>query len=386
MEIRKILIIVTSSIILLMLILVSYISYEMGINYGEENAEEIRVSKAYETSTHKKMIKAVNVISIENTNVKSEISSSGRVISLNNITISSEVQGRLIGDNTFKKGTEIKKGEVIFQVKSTDLQLLIYAKKSRFMNLTSSILADIKLDFNKEYPKWNNFFKSIELEKDLPVFPEITESKEKNYIISRSILAEYLSIQSDEERLKKYIVVAPFDGIIIKSYSDVGGNVNPGTPVVDFIRKGDMEVELTVNTSEIDLIDIGNKVVFTENNKTFNGKIIRKGRFVNSKTQNISVFATISSKENHLYSGMYLTANIITKATKNVSKIPRRSIFSDDKIFIVNAKNKLEKKTVNIIASQGNNIIVNNLKNNTLVVIEPLINTKTGTKVKPIIK
>ena len=54
MEIRKILIIVTSSIILLMLILVSYISYEMGINYGEENAEEIRVSKAYETSIHKK--------------------------------------------------------------------------------------------------------------------------------------------------------------------------------------------------------------------------------------------------------------------------------------------------------------------------------------------
>ena len=83
---------------------------------------------------------------------------------------------------------------------------------------------------------------------------------------------------------------------------------------------------------------------------------------------------------------MYLTANIINKATKNVSKIPRRSIFSDDKIFIVNAKNKLETTTVNIISMQGNNMIVNNLKNNTLVVIEPLINTKTGTKVKPIIK
>ena len=49
--------------------------------------------------------------------------------------------------------------------------------------------------------------------------------------------------------------------------------------------------------SEIDFISIGDKVIFTENNKSYNGKIIRKGKFVNSKTQNISVFATINSEK-----------------------------------------------------------------------------------------
>ena len=179
---------------------------------------------------------------VNNVKIKNQISSSGRVVSVNNITISSEVQGRLIGNNTFKKGTEIKEGNIVFSVKDTDLRLLINAKRSNLMSLVSSNLANIKLDFKSEYEKWNNFFNNIELENDLPDFPEMYSSKEKNYIISRSILAEYLSIKSDEEKLKKYTVRAPFDGIITKSYSDVGANVNPGTPVVYFIRKGDMEV------------------------------------------------------------------------------------------------------------------------------------------------
>ena len=135
------------------------------------------------------------------------------------------------------------------------------------MALISSTLPDIKLDFNNEYNKWNHFFNALDLKNNLVEFPKINSSKEKNFIVSRSILAEYLSIKSDEEKLSKYTVSAPFDGIITKSYSDVGGNVNPGSPVVDFIRDDKMEIELTVNTSEITFINIGDSVSFMQNEK-----------------------------------------------------------------------------------------------------------------------
>ena len=310
----------------------------------------------------------------------------GRLISLNNITISSEVQGRLIGSNTFKKGTELKEGEIVFSVKNTDLKLLIKAKKSRFMSLLSSTLPEIKVDFNNEYIKWYNFFNTIDLEQNLPNLPKTNSAKEKNFIITRLILAEYLSIKSDEERLNKYTVLAPFDGLITKSYTDIGANVNPGSPVVDFIRKNDMEIELTVNTSEIKFINIGDLVTFTDNDKTFKGKIVRKGMFVNPKTQNISVFSSIEYNEGSLYNGMYLNAIINTKGTENSFKLPRRSIFDEDKVFIVDSKQKLKVKTVNIIAYQEDDVIIDNIANNTLVVNEPLINVEQGTMVKAILK
>lgn len=384
MNIRKTLIIIVSIIILLLFGLVSSISYNAGMSYGVDNAEKIRASKAKSEETHEQHVKSVIVTKITNSQIKNEINSSGRVVSLNNITISSEVQGRLIGVNTFKKGTEIKRGDVVFSVKNTDLKHLIDAKKSRFMSLVSSNLADIKLDYNTEYSKWENFFNAINIENNLPDFPEMISAKEKNYIISRSILAEYLAIKSDEEKLSKYTVYAPFDGIITKSYSDVGGNVNPGTPVIDFIRKGKMEIELTVNTSEINFINIGDKVNFIENGNTYNGKVIRKGNFVNPSTQNISVFTSLNVEKNSLYNGMYVSATIITKGIENVCKLPRRSIFKKNKVFIINKNNELKIKEVNIISYQGDDVIVENLSNNTLIVIEPLVNIKEGTIVKPI--
>ena len=181
MNIRKTLIIIVSAIILLLFGLVASISYNAGISYGVTNAETIRTENAKTAETHEKEVKSVLVTKVNNTKIKNQINSTGRVVSLNNITISSEVQGRLVGNNTFKKGIEIKKDMIIFSVKNTDLKLLINAKKSRFMSLISSILPDIKLDFSTEYTKWNNFFNVIDLNNNLPDFPKMSNSKEKNY-------------------------------------------------------------------------------------------------------------------------------------------------------------------------------------------------------------
>ena len=203
MKIRKLLIIIVSIIILLMFGLVSYVSYDMGISYGEQNAEVIRASRITADSlVHEEMIKSVSVIKVNNSNLQSDISSSGRVVSLNNISISSEVSGKLEGNFSIKKGTKFRKGDVLFRVKNTDIRLLADSKKSNFMNLLSSNLADIKLDFPSEYKKWDMFFNSISLNSSVKDFPNTATSKEKNFIISRGIMSEYLSVKSDEEKLK----------------------------------------------------------------------------------------------------------------------------------------------------------------------------------------
>ena len=386
MKMRKILIIVVSLIILLMFVLVSSVSYNIGMSYGEQNAEAIREAVATDSLFHDKAIKSVSVIKVSNSDFRSEVTSSGRVVSLNNIRISSEVSGKLQGKFSIKKGTKFRKGNVLFKVKNTDIKLLADAKKSQLMNLISSNLADIKLDFPQEYSKWDKFFNSISFNSPIGIIPETNTSKEKNFIISKRIISEYLSVKSDEERLKKYTVRATFDGAITKSYTDIGANVNMGSAVIDVIRNGKMEVELTVNTSEIKFIQVGNLVSFTDGTTNFKGKVIRKGSFVNENTQNISVFAEINSGTDLLYNGMYLNAIITSNSISDVCKIPRRSIFSNNKIFVINSENKLESRTLTIISNQENDVIVDNLPNNTLVVSEPLIDTKVGAIVNPIIK
>lgn len=386
MNTRKTLIIISSLIVIALFALTSYISYNFGMNYGVENAELIRDQRAGESEKHSKNIKSVLATKVVNKEITNQIYSTGRVLSVNSITISSEVQGKILNNSFLKKGTKIKKGNNILNVQNTDLQLLLNAKKSRLMSLISSNLADIELDFNGEYEKWKTFFNKITLNNNLPDFPKLYSTKEKNFIISRSILSEYLSIKSDEEKLKKYIIKAPFDGIITRSYTDIGAFINPGSPIIDFIRDGEMEIELSVSTSEIDLINLNDSVVLSNSNNVFSGKIVRKSEFVNNNTQNISVFASVKNAENSLYSGMYLDAKIINKSNEKLVKIPRRAVFNENKVFTIDRENKLEIKTLNIISYQDDFVVVNNLKNGTIVVKEPLIGESEGTKVKVILK
>ena len=147
-----------------------------------------------------------------------------------------------------------------------------------------------------------------------------------------------------------------------------------------------MEIELTVNRSEIEFINIGDKVDLTENGKKYSGKITRKGSFVNPQTQNISVFTSIKNKPESIYNGLYLDAIITTEVGKDVFKLARRAIFENNKVFSIDDNKKLKINEVNIISFQEDYVIIDNLKNNMLIVNEPLVNVKEGTIVKPIIK
>ena len=163
--------------------------------------------------------------------------------------------------------------------------------------------------------------------------------------------------------------------------------MNIGTPIIDIIRDGKKEVELNISSRDRKLISVGNLVTLTDDNEIqYKGFVSRIGNFVNAETQNISVFVEIPKKSNdgYLFNGMYLNAQIETYSKVKVCVIPRRSLISNNEIFILNENDLLEVRSINITTEQDNNIIVGNINDGERVIIEPLVNVKTGTKVIPL--
>ena len=80
----------------------------------------------------------------------------------------------------------------------------------------------------------------------------------------------------------------------------------------------------------------------------------------------------------------YLNTKIESFTKMKVCIIPRRSLISNNEIFILNENNLLEVKSINIITEQDNNIIIDNIIDEERVIIEPLVNVKIGTKVIPV--
>ena len=384
MKTRQVLIVISSIILLIFIITIGNISYESGVSYGEKNAEEIRLKRMKTDFKDSIVPKYVNTKTIYNDTIPFTINGYGRVISSSNINISSEVQGKLVSNIILKKGTEFSKGQVLFKVKDDDAQLLLIAKKSNFLNLVSTSLPDIKIDFSNEFSKWEFFFNSIKVNSQLPSFPKFASTKEKNFIISRSLLSEYYSIRSDEEQLKKYLITAPFEGSIIEAYTDEGAIVNPGNPIVNIIRKGDLEIEIPINPKYISKIKKGYKVTLTQNNNQYTGVITRIGDFVNANTQNLSVFAKLTANNNTLLNGMYLEATIKCDGFENVVEIPRKAIYGNNMVYTVNQDSLLIPRKIEVKSLQDNSVLASGIDNATILVVEPVINAKDSMKVHPI--
>ena len=79
-----------------------------------------------------------------------------------------------------------------------------------------------------------------------------------------------------------------------------------------------------------------------------------------------------------------MKANIFTKGLENVCQIPRRAIFGNNNIYALDSNNTLIIIKITITSSEGSNVIVSNIPENSVVVIEPLIDAKEKMQVTPI--
>ena len=387
MKARKIVVFVVILIVIGLMFAVGSISYSSGVSYGEANAEEIRKNKIISVDslieTPKKYVAAAFTIN-ERSPIK--VKSSGRVIPGKIINISSEVQGVLESGISLKKGSKFKKGDLLFKLRDTDIKLMLAAKKSAYLSLIAQNLPDIATDFSQEFDKWNNFFNGINVDQPLDDFPSFNTTREKNFIISRNILAEYLSIKSDEFKLSKYFQFAPFTGSIVESYTDKGAIVNPGSPVIQIMRSDELEIEIPIPLKYMDNIKVGTKVNLFDNSKTFYGKIIRKGGFINAKTQNVPVYVKPDNATSIFY-GMYLEAYLEFNDTEDVVRIPRKALFDNQKLYIINENDStLKSISVDIRSSDDQFVYVTNIEDSVLYVSKPVINAKENTKVTPVIQ
>jgi hypothetical protein len=96
----------------------------------------------------------------------------------------------------------------------------------------------------------------------------------------------------------------------------------------------------------------------------------------------VSVFIGVQNNPNNpLYEGQYLKASFDGEITSNAMEIPRRAVFNNNMVFIIN-DSTLRKAEINILKINQQSMIFNGLDEGAYVVMEPLINVVEGTTVE----
>ena len=335
----------------------------------------------------KEITRYVKAQRVSYSDIPSQVVGLGRVSSMHQVDVITEVQGRILaGDVPLKKGQSFKEGDLLFRIFDREARLGLLSQKSRFLNAIANLLPDFKVDFPASYQSWAQFLGAINIEQDLPSLPAIASPKEKIFLAGRNILSDYYGIKSEEVRLRKYAVHAPFTGTYTEVFLEVGSVTNSGTRVGEIIRTDKLELEVPIEVHNAGWIKPGDRVhVTTENGSgDWTGKVVRKADFVDARTQSISLFVGLkSTPENPLYPGMYLKAVFPGVIVRNAMQMPRNAVFNSNEVFIV-ADGRLSKQQITIQKVDEKTLIFSGLDEGVNLVVEPLVNAAENSKVEMI--
>ena len=327
---------------------------------------EIKESKGEETMQY------IAVQVAENESRSLVTNSYGQISPYTVLDIAFEVQGRLEkGALEMKPGSTFKFNELLYKVNSEEMYYTLSARKAQLSNLLIAILPDIELDYTDEFDKWQQFIRQIIPTDFLPPFPTIISEKEKMFITSKGVMAEYLNIKSSEARMSKYIFLAPFNGYVVDVYSEPGSIINPGGRIARVSNIDDMEVRLPIPTSLFNKFKEKGSVVFfdSDNEAIGTGKMIRTSSMINSNTQSIDLFYSIQPFPNKsILSGQYVTAEIDNLISEKMCVVPTTAVKNDAVYLLKN--HKLVQKKVNVIGSKQDSLFIDGLQNQDTLLLE----------------
>ncbi|WP_196888839.1 efflux RND transporter periplasmic adaptor subunit [Aureivirga sp. CE67] len=320
---------------------------------------------------------------VENTTVPIILEVNGSIVAKQKIELFSEVQGIFEGSGKeFKAGTTFKKGEVILRINSDEHEANLRSERSKFFNALTAIMPDIRLDFPDDFQKWENYLKAININYTIPKLPETTSDKEKFFISGRNVFALYYNVKNLEERFSKYVIRAPFDGIVTESLVNPGVLVRTGQKLGEFINPKTYEMEVAVNASFASFLKVGNKVKLQnlEQTETWTGEVARINGKIDQNSQTVTAFIEVSGKD--LREGMYLEAALKGKEELDAYVVDRSLIVDKNKVFILDG-DVLKLKQIQPIFYNKETVVVKGLDNNSKVISKPIPNAIEGMKVMP---
>lgn len=312
---------------------------------------------------------SVLVTDVQNETLPVQIISTGPLVAKDRIVLSSEVQGIFAPTGkSFKQGDRYSRGQTLVRVNNTEFAASVSAQRIAFKSLITSLLADIKFDYPDQLAKWEEYVRTISSTKRLPKLPESANKNLTNYLTIKNVNSNYYTIKNLEARLGKYNITAPFTGVLVKANVTPGTLITPGQNLGEFVRPGVYELELNVNASLLDFLNVGKRVELKsiDGLETYEGKVSRINQQVNQATQTVKLFVQLANSK--LKEGEYLEANIKAQEVNDVIEIDRNIVFDQNHVFLVE-DGKLKKVAIQVVHSANSLMMVKGVPNGSKLVI-----------------
>ncbi|MCE2613116.1 HlyD family efflux transporter periplasmic adaptor subunit [Flavobacteriaceae bacterium D16] len=345
-------------------------------------ARQIVNSKTQYKPEVQKVVKTVFTDVVANSTIPIIVPANGNLMAKTRVELYAEVQGVFRGRNKlFRPGQEYRKGETIIRIDAAEYYASVQSAKSNLLNLITSVMPDLRLDYPELYPKWQAYLTKFDLDRVTPQLPDMTSEKEKFFITGRGILTSYYNVKNLEQRLAKYTIAAPFSGVLTEALVTEGSLVRSGQKLGEYISTDVYELEVAVSKTYSDLLQVGEVVelVNLEQTKYYEGKVTRINGRIDQASQTIKAYIEVSNPD--LREGMYLEANLNAKNEKEAIEIDRKLLLEDNQIFVVR-DSILDLIDVKPVYFSDRKVVLKDVPDGTTIITQPVVGAYAGMLVK----
>ncbi len=344
----------------------------------EQKAEEIPVP-------------IVDVLQVTQQTVSLNLPSYGVVTPKYKTQLVTEVQGRLLTISPdFVAGGIVKKGEQLAQIEPSDYEADLMQADATLAQATAALNEEIargevaKIEFK-------GYDKGLPPELGLRI-PQL-KKEQANVKYAQAALARA------QRNLERTVIRAPFDGIIKARNVDLGQYVSLGTNLGELYDTSVAEIRLPISNDDLAYLEsvdnpdteVTLSASLAGKNNTWQGNIIRSEGVIDAENRMVYLVAEI--KDPYLRAnkvagslplkyGGFVNAIIKGRTVDGIVKLPRY-VVRNDQVVLVNDKNIVEIRHVNIVRSDLENVFIkDSLKTGERVATTQFSNMANGQLVK----
>jgi multidrug efflux pump subunit AcrA (membrane-fusion protein) len=323
--------------------------------------------------------KKVETQAVTNETVATTLDIQGRLQAYNKIGLFSEVTGTLRETGRpFKVGTYFPKGAAMLRIDDTETRLSLQAQKATLLNGIAMMMPDLKIDYPNSFAKWDKYLAEFNVDEPIEPLPEAADQAEKLFVSGRNLFTQYYNIKSVEERLTKFVIPAPFGGVLTEANIDVGAVVRVGQQIGELMGTGSYELVATVPLSQLDFLKTGSKVQLVSEDIAGNwtGTIRRISDRIDPGSQTVEVFIGVSGKE--LREGMYLRGEAQARSLADAVAIDRNLLIDQRAVYTLEKDTILRLMPVQVLKYDREFVVVSGIKDGTELVTNTIAGAYDG--------
>lgn len=350
-----------------------------GAIYG---ANMIIESKSAPKAKVRKDIKIVAVDTVKNATIPIVITANGNLQAKRRVDLYAEVTGVFKPTGTlFKTGQFYKAGQTMIIIDNSEFYAQVQTARSNLNNAITAIMPDLRLDYPESYRQWKSYLDNWDINTMTPALPDATNEKEKYFITGRNIYSSYYTLKNLENRLSKFRIRAPFNGVLTDAMVTEGTLVRNGQQLGEFIKTGSYELEVAISGDFADLLVVGKKVSLENISKTksYTGTVTRVNGKIDASSQTITTVIEVNHPD--LKDGMYLTANLQAQEIDHAIELDRSLLQDGEQLFTVQ-DTVLKLQKVQPVHFSDKTVVVTGIPDETIILSKILPGAYEGMIVK----